>query len=298
MYRTLNQYIKETYGHKMRKIALYTSNTCPNRDGLLSVEGCYFCNIQSFNPVMAQGQTLPIREQIENWIKQHPGAPAIAYFQSYSNTYGPLDELERMYHLVLEYPAIKILAIATRPDCMDDPVLNLLNCLQKKIPLWLELGLQIADDDILKAINRGHTVSDFRNACHRVMAINPAIRVSAHLILGLPGETDDHLKRTATLLRECQIRGIKIHPLAIVRHTRFAQWHQSGKLIPISMEEYIRRAALLIYLLPDEMVIERISEDSRDLLIAPPWVNQKHLLQKRINEQLDILSTHKSTETP
>jgi len=288
-YLTLNRFIKEKYGIKLRKIPLFTNLTCPNRDGTISYKGCYYCNNEGFNPFFKEFAKKSIREQINFWIDKYKNlknTDFIAYYQTYTNTYAPLDVLEEMYRVPLEFDRIRVISIATRPDCFSDNILNLIKEIHYSKEVWLEIGLQSASDKVLEYINRGHSVHDFIEAIHYIRNFIPGIRISTHLIFGLPHETYDDIKKAAAIINDSRIDGVKIHPLAIVKHTVFAKYYKEGEIQLISMDEYVNRVVYFLQHLNSNVVIERISEDTDDLLIAPNWVGQKHELKRRICERL------------
>ncbi|MBP7460708.1 MAG: TIGR01212 family radical SAM protein [Candidatus Delongbacteria bacterium] len=289
-YLTFACYLKQRYGGKLKKIALSTPATCPNRDGSISTGGCYYCNNQSFNPVLARHADESIRNQLRSGLGFLDSSGAylggIAYFQTYSNTYGPPEQLKQWLSIPLEFEKIKIISIATRPDCIGDEIMEVLDELSRQREIWLEIGLQSSSDSILRLINRGHTVCDFIRICGVLHQRLPHIRLSTHLIFGLPGETMPDVIRAAEIVNQCRLQGVKLHPLAVVRDTVMADWLAEGKISLINLEEYVDRVVAFIRHLDPGIAIERISEDSRELLIAPDWVNRKHQIQKMVDEGL------------
>jgi len=287
-YKILNQYFKENYNTKIRKIPLVLPVTCPNRDGTKSDQGCYFCNNESFSPFLKSSQSLSVRNQIENYLtgRDRINTRYIAYFQAYSNTYGDADFLFELYEQACEFDEILIISLGTRPDCLSDFFLKRLDELSKKIKIWLEIGLQSADDHILKRINRGHSSQDFITCCRKVNQLVPEVRISTHLIFGLPGETRETILRASEIVNSLKISGVKIHPLAIIKNTVFEQQYQQGKIDLISFDEYIERLALFISKINKNVIIERMSEDSKEYLIAPDWVNQKQQIKLKLDQRL------------
>lgn len=289
-YLTFSKYLQHRYGYKMKKIALSTPCTCPNRDGTIATGGCYYCNNESFNPVLARHSADTIRNQLRQGLSvlNQGGFPnrVIAFFQTYSNTYGSLADLRQWYFIPLEFEEVKVISIATRPDCIHEDVMALLDELSYQREVWLEIGLQSSSDKVLQLINRGHTVEDFTRICEQLHRNLPQIRLSTHLIFGLPGETMADIHRAAVIVNDYHLQGVKIHPLAIVKNTVMADWLVAGKIELISLHDYVDRVITFIHHLNPGIAIERISEDSKDLLIAPLWVSQKQLIWKMIDEGL------------
>lgn len=297
-YRALGAHLRERFGGPVFKIPVAAGFSCPNRDGSAGIGGCIYCDNTSFSPARAH---LPVREQIAEGIASgRRGAERfIAYFQSFSNTHGPLEHLRALYEEALSCPGVVGLAIGTRPDCLPDPVLDHLAELNRSTPLWLELGLQTASDATLEAINRGHTAADFEAAvtrCHRA-----GIEVCAHLILGLPGEGPGEMMASAGLLARLGVEGVKLHLLHVVRGTELERRYYLGRVPLMGPRQYVDQVCDLLEVFPPEMVIHRLQADCPHvLLVAPAWLNRKSLILNDIDRTLEdrnrwqgkLFSTH------
>lgn len=282
-YRSVADYFNSVFGGKVRKIAVNAGLGCPNRDGTVSSGGCAYCNNQAFNPSYAFDSCGSITRQIETGIrfsarKNEKPVGYLAYFQSYSNTYGPTERLIALYEEALACPGVIGLVIATRPDCLAPDLLDYLECrFGRRAPaahpyLLLEIGVESTNDATLKAINRGHT---YACAADTIRELDKrGIPVGAHLILGLPGETEDDFITHVRRLSELPVTTLKLHQLQIIRNTpmalAYAQNPSSFRLF--TPESY---ASLIIRLLPEirqDIALDRfVSESPRSLLIAPSW---------------------------
>jgi len=277
-YRDLNTYLKDHYGERVQKISLDSGLSCPNRDGTLSSKGCIFCDARGSGTGAMIQRAQSIDSQIENAryvLKRRYGARKfIAYFQSFTNTYGPLKKLKELYDQAMAHEDIVGLSVATRPDCIDPDKLNLLRSYQKRGLVWLELGLQSSHNSTLKTINRGHDTACFEKSV--LMAANSGLSVCAHVILGLPGETREMMLQTARFIAGLPIDGIKIHLLYVVRGTPLEDLYHEGAFTCLEREEYIDLVVDFLELLPPEMVIHRLTGDpQRSELIAPGWALEK-----------------------
>jgi len=284
-YRALGASLRERFGGPVSKVAVDAGFSCPNRDGTAGTGGCIYCDNASFSPART---SLPVREQIaEGVASARRGAERyIAYFQSFSNTYGPLERLKALYDEALSCPGVVGLAIGTRPDCLPPPVLDYLAELNQHTPLWLELGLQSASDRTLEAINRGHSAAGFEAAvlrCHRA-----GIEVCAHLILGLPGEGPQEMMDSARLLARLGVEGVKLHLLHVVRGTELERQFYLGRVPLMGPRQYVDQVCDLLEIIPPETVIHRLQADCpRDVLVAPAWMNRKALILNDIDRTLE-----------
>lgn len=285
---TFGQYLLEQHGERVHKIALDAGFTCPNRDGSKGTGGCTFCNNVSFSP---NGRTPPtIAEQIgkgKRAISRRTGARKfLAYFQAYTNTYADVQLLSAMYDEALREPGMAGLSVGTRPDCVPDAVLDLLQDYQQRgLIVWLELGLQSAFDDTLRRVNRGHGLKEYRDTLLAARA--RGIPVCAHLIAGLPGETEAHCHATLDTVLDLGVDGLKLHPLHVVKGTMLANEWRRGEYQPLAVEEYIRIAANLIERTPQEIVYHRVTGTApRDILLAPAWCSQKWNILNGIEHEL------------
>ncbi len=291
----LNEYVhtfgtalSERYGKRVHKIAINAAFTCPNRDGSKGRGGCTFCNNSSFSPNHRQPQ--PIDAQIEAGrcvIRKRTGAHCyLAYFQAYTNTYGDAAYLRSLYDRALAEPDVIGLAVGTRPDCVPEPVLDLLvDYQQRGYEVWLELGLQSSFDKTLQDVNRGHGYAEYRNAVKAARV--RGLKVCTHLILGLPGETAWHYERTLERVLNEGVDGLKLHPLHVVKGTQLANAWRRGEYRPLEMKEYIRCVANLVEQTPPEVVFHRLTGTAADsILLAPQWCSRKWRVLNGIAQEL------------
>lgn len=297
-YYSLNEYLKDTYGCKMYKLALNGGMTCPNRDGRLDTRGCIFCSaggsgdfsgdaIIRKNANAGDNNTLPgITAQInaakEFISSKYSGNNYIAYFQSFTNTYAPIPYLEQIFNEAVNHESVRILSIATRPDCLDDDVIRLLGSLNAKKPVWVELGLQTIHKKTSDYIRRGYELPVFENAVNRLNAVG--IKPIVHMIIGLPGETKEMILQTADYIAHSKAFGIKLQLLHVLKNTDLAVDFQSGLFNTMELEEYIQCLGEIIELLPPDMVIHRLTGDGpKSILLAPQWSADKKKVMNRIN---------------
>lgn len=310
-YYSLNEYLQDTYGYKLYKLALNGGMTCPNRDGRIDTRGCIFCSaggsgdftgdalmhksdsvipsgLSSYstsisNTVAFSSHTVfDIDIQIEAAkqlvSKKYNQNRYIAYFQSYTNTYGNIDYLRTLFTSVINRPDICILSIATRPDCLDAEVIQLLGELNQIKPVWIELGLQTIHEATASYIRRGYPLFVFDTAVKQLIkvGISPII----HMIIGLPGETPEMMLETADYIGHCGASGIKLQLLHVLKETDLAKDYNAGLFQTIDMETYIQYLGNIIEILPKDMVIHRLTGDGpKNLLIAPAWsANKKKVL--------------------
>jgi radical SAM protein (TIGR01212 family) len=276
-YRDLNSYLRQRFGERVQKISLDAGLTCPNRDGRVGVGGCLYCNPRG-SGTGAWGRGMTLTAQLEEGaarLKGRYGAQKfIAYFQSFCNTYGPLDRLAALYQEALCFPGVVGLSIGTRPDCLEDEVLDLLAGYAAHHLLWLELGLQSAHDATLKLINRGHDVACFARAVSRASA--RGLETIAHVILGLPGEGPAEMAATAEYLAGLPLQGVKIHLLYVINGSGLERLQQAGQYLCLSEEGYISVVVDFIELLPPHLVIHRLTGDPHPQeLVAPGWCLDK-----------------------
>lgn len=283
-FHTLSAYLKERYGQKVYKVALDAGLTCPNRDGSLANGGCLYCNPDSLKPKDPVSVT-DIRGQLEDGITRmrvrHTAKKFIAYFQSNTNTYAPVDYLEEMFSVALEHDDVVGLAVSTRPDCLGEDVLDLLAKINTKKNLWVELGLQSANDNTLKEMNRGHRAEDFAEAMRGCASRN--IPVCAHVILGLPGEVEADMLKTMNFLSGLGVWGVKFHQLQIMRDTPLFELYKKGRVKTLGLEEYTWLVIRCLDVLPPEVVVHRLCADTPDaFLVAPQWGLNKFMILERI----------------
>ncbi len=274
---TFGRYLREKYGEKVHKISINAAFTCPNRDGSKGIGGCSFCNNASFSPESTNAGD--ISQQIQKAkrnVGQRTGAKKfIAYFQSYSNTYGELGQLREYYDEALADPDMIGLAVGTRPDCVPDPVLALLKSYQDRgYEVWLELGLQSCFDETLNRINRGHGFAEYEDAVKRARAAG--LKICTHLIMGLPGERPADILVSFKKAIDLGVDAAKIHPLHIVKGTQLAREWKRGEVEELSMEEYTDILAQIIRMAPKELLFHRLTgSGERQYLLSPQWVMHK-----------------------
>ena len=276
-YYSLDYYLKQTYGEKLYKIALDGGMTCPNRDGTLGARGCIFCSAGGSGDFAGDRRT-SITEQIEagkaQSIRKHNGSSYIAYFQAYTNTYAPVSYLRSVFTEAINHPDIRILSIATRPDCLNDDVLALLAELNKKKPVWVDLGLQTIHEETAQFIRRGYKLPVFEDALRKLRKIG--ITVIVHTILCLPGESREMMLDTIRYLNTQDIQGIKLQLLHILKHTDLADYYEKHPFHLPSREEYYELLGMCICNLRPDIVIHRLTGDGpRKLLVAPLWTGNK-----------------------
>ncbi|HUW49932.1 MAG TPA: TIGR01212 family radical SAM protein [Sulfuricella sp.] len=285
---TYGQLLLRRHGERVHKIALDAGLTCPNRDGSKGIGGCTFCNNESFSPNGRKPPTL--QEQLDSGrnsiLKRTRATKFIAYFQAYTNTYGKVERLRAMYEEALAAPGMIGLSIGTRPDCVPPEVLDLLaGYCEHGLEVVLELGLQSAFDETLNRVNRGHGLAEYIATV--TAARQRGIPVCAHLIVGLPGETEAHYHASLDTVLEHGVDGLKLHPLHVVKHTALANEWRRGAYQPLSQEDYTRIAADLIERTPEEIVYHRVTGTaSRDILLAPDWCSKKWDVLNGIEREL------------
>ncbi len=260
----------------MQKITIDANLTCPNRDGTKGYGGCIYCNKRGSGTGV--GTKFTISQQIieaKKYLKKRYKAKKfLAYFQSYSNTYGPRDKLISLYEEALQVEDIVGMCIGTRPDCVEDEILDYLEEISKKYLIWMEYGLQSSHNRTLEIINRGHGVEEFINALFRTRKRN--INVCVHIILGLPQEDEEDMYETARFLANQDIQGIKIHLLYVIKDTPLEKWYLEGRYAPLKREEYVKIVSNFISYLPEDIVIQRITGDPHaHELVAPKWALEK-----------------------
>lgn len=287
-YFSLDYYLKETYGEKLYKLSLDGGMTCPNRDGTLDTRGCIFCSAGGSGD-FAGNRKLSIKEQLESEkqlvAKKYNGSSYIAYFQAYTNTYAPLSYLEHIFTQAIEEPEVKILSIATRPDCLSPEVLDLLSRLNLKKPVWVELGLQTIHEESASFIRRGYTLDVFQKAVYDLKKIG--IHVIVHTILCLPGETTEMMLQTISYLNTLPIDGIKLQLLHVLHGTDLANIYEQEPFYLPTLEEYAMLLGKCISHLRPDIVIHRLTGDGpKSLLIAPLWTGNKRLVFNHIQKFL------------
>lgn len=285
-YYSLNYHLGERFNEKVYKVTLNGGMSCPNRDGTLGTGGCIFCSAMGSGD-FAGNARLSISEQLDTGKKEirqkRPVKKFIAYFQAFTNTYGSIDHLERIFTEAILDPDVCILSIATRPDCLSDEIICLLERLNRIKPVWIELGLQTIHPETAKFIRRGYELPVFDDAVKRLR--NAGIEVIVHVILFLPGETEDMMLQTIDYLNHCDIQGIKLQLLHILKGTDLAKYYEETHFPTPDLETYVSLLANCIANLRPNMVIHRLTGDGpKDLLIAPLWTSAKRTVLNRINQ--------------
>lgn len=286
-YTTLNNYLKERFGEKVYKIALNGGFTCPNRDGKIGTRGCIFCS-KGGSGDFAESPDLTITEQIENGRKRLEkkikNGKYIAYFQAFTNTYAPVEKLRAIYTEAIINPDIVALSIGTRPDCLGDDVLALLDELNKIKPIFVELGLQTINEDTARYIRRGYTLEVYDKAVADLHKIG--INVVTHIILGLPGESNNDMLKSVEYA--CKVTdGIKLQLLHILKGTDLAKDYEQGKFEVLTLEQYTEIIKECVQIIPEDVVIHRLTGDgAKKDLIAPLWSADKKTVLNTINRAL------------
>lgn len=289
-YKDYSHWIREQFPFRAQKISVDAGFSCPNRDGRLSSGGCTFCDNKTFNPSYCD-RVKSITQQLEEgkafFAKKYPEMKYLAYFQAYSNTYAPLEELKRKYEEALAVDDVVGLVIATRPDCVSDEVLDYLQQLNQRTFLIVEYGIESANDDTLRRINRGHTFDCSRQAI--IKAHQRGLLTCGHIILGLPSEDEEEMLHQASTISQLPLDILKLHQLQIIKGTPLAKEYEAHPFHVFSAEEYVNLVIRYVSQLRNDLVLERfVSQSPPDMVIAPKWGLKNHeftdLLNKRIRE--------------
>ncbi len=288
-YNDLNTYLRNIFGCRVQKISVDAGLSCPNRDGTISTGGCIYCNAKG-SGTGAYAKGISITNQLlygkDALSKRYKAKKFIAYFQSFSNTYAPVDRLKNLYEEALAVDGVVGLSIGTRPDCINDAVLELLQGYAKDYLIWIEYGLQSAHDSTLALINRGHNFQSFQKAVDA--AKNRGIKICAHVILGLPDEDRDDILETAKIIANMGIDGVKIHLLYVIKGTPLEKLYREGKYRCFEQQEYAELVCDFLEYLPPDMVIQRLTGDPHpDELVTPEWSLKKTETMKMIKELLE-----------
>lgn len=289
-YKDYSHWIREQFPFRVQKISVDAAFSCPNRDGRLSLGGCTFCDNKTFNPSYCdRGKS--ITRQLEEgkafFAKKYPEMKYLAYFQAYSNTYAPLEELKRKYEEALAVDDVVGLVIGTRPDCVSDEALDYLQQLNQRTFLIVEYGIESANDNTLRRINRGHTFDCSRQAI--IKAHQRGIITCGHIILGLPGEDEEEMLHQASTISQLPLDILKLHQLQIIKGTHLAKEYEAHPFHVFSAEEYVNLVIRYVSKLRNDLVLERfVSQSPPNMVIAPKWGLKNHeftdLLNKRIRE--------------
>ena len=289
-YNDLSAYLSAHFPYKVQKISLNAGFTCPNRDGTVGYGGCTYCNNQTFNPAYCKTEKTVTEQLVEGkqfFARKYPEMKFLAYFQAYTNTYAELEELKRKYEEALQVKDVVGIVIGTRPDCMPDTLLDYLEELNQRTFLIVEYGVESTDNDTLKRINRGHTFEVAEEAIRKTAA--RGIRVGAHIILGLPGETNDQLIKQAGVLSALPLTTLKLHQLQLIKGTRMAHEFemQPEDFHLYSADEYIDLVIDYVEHLRPDLVLERfVSQSPKELLIAPDWGLKNHEFTDKVKKRM------------
>lgn len=290
MYKSLNQHYRDKFGCKVYKLSIDGGCTCPNRDGTLGYGGCIFCS-EYGGGEFAEGKTTSVLEQLNKAKKRvenkNKDGKYIAYFQSFSNTYGPIDKLEKMFFEAIEPDFIVGISIGTRPDCLSNEVINLLSELNKIKPVSIELGLQTVHEKTAEYIRRGYKTKIYFDAVKILKSLG--IEVVTHIIIGLPGEDKNMIKESVRQVVNIGSDGVKFHLLHVLKNTDLEKEYLKGNVKCLTLEEYSEILKECIALLPKNVVVHRITGDgAKKDLIAPLWSADKkyvlNFLHKYLNE--------------
>ena len=288
---TLGQQLLQRHGERVHKLAVNAGFTCPNRDGTRGRGGCTFCNNVSFSPNARRAPDVAAQPAAGRAVlARRTGARRfIAYFQAYTNTYGDVARLRRLYDQALAEPDVIGLSVGTRPDCVPPEVLELLAGYRRRgLEVWLELGLQSAFDDTLERVNRGHGFAEYAQAVRAARALG--LPVCTHLIVGLPGEPPERSLESLERVLDLGVDGLKIHPLHVVRHTRLALAWKRGEYRPLDLEDYLETVVEMVRRTPPEVVYHRLTGTAApEILLAPHWCRWKWRVLNGITRRMAAL---------
>lgn len=284
-YNHLNEYFKKKFGERTLKICIDGGFTCPNRDGTLSTKGCIFCGNRGSGEHL---HFIDIPSQVRNFFNSYKASRAnkfIVYFQNFTNTYDTIENLKKKYDSALIDNRIVGISIATRPDCITEEICKLLNSYKNKLEVFVELGLQTANDETAKIINRGYKSRVFTKAVELLNKYN--LETIVHIMVGLPNESIIDIKNTINFINNHNIQGLKIHSTYIIKNTELANMYQNGTYTPISLEYYIETATYILTHINPKIIIHKISGDApKNLLLAPSWNSHKKWILNGIDKYM------------
>ncbi|MBR5411223.1 MAG: TIGR01212 family radical SAM protein [Clostridia bacterium] len=286
---TLNDYCRREFGKKLYKLSLDAGFTCPNRDGTLGFGGCIFCPADGGGAFAGRGMTLD--EQIEDAKRRvaakNKNGGYIAYFQSFSNTYAPVEKLKELYYPVIKRPDIDVLDIATRPDCLPDEVIALLKELNAIKPVWVELGLQTTKPESVAYIRRGYDTPVYDDAVKRLK--EAGLYVVTHVILGLPGESTEDMKTTVSHAVSAGTDGLKLHLLHVLKNADLAAEYAAGRFETMTLDGYVEALRAVLPLVPDSVTVHRLTGDGdKRNLVSPLWSGDKKRVLNRLKKEFGI----------
>ncbi len=285
-YLSFNKYLREAFGDKVYKISLNAGFSCPNRDGKIDTKGCIFCS-KGGSGDFAESKNLSITEQIENGKrrveKKISSGKYIAYFQAFTNTYAPIEVLREKFYEAINHKDIVAVSIATRPDCLSDEVIDLLDELNKIKPVFVELGLQTIHEESAKYIRRGYTLDVYDDAVKKLKVIG--VNIVVHIILGLPNESKNDMLESVEYVCRSGINGIKLQLLHILKDTDLAEEYEKGNIRALEFDEYLDIIKSCVEIIPKDIVIHRLTGDgAKKDLIAPLWSADKKRVLNAINK--------------
>jgi len=292
-YYDLKSFWRNRFGCNVYKLPIDAGFTCPNRDGAIAYGGCLYCDGRG-SKLRQEGALPSVSEQIMRgqayYRKLRQAGKFIAYFQTFTNTYGPYGKLKNLYDEAMSHQDVIGLSVGTRPDCVSDEVLELFQDYGRRAHIWLELGLQSVHDRTLAFIKRGHNYAQFLEAVKRAADRN--ILICVHIIVGLPGETREDILATARAVAGLPVTGIKIHLLLALKETALGDIYEKGQITMLEKEEYVRTVCDILEILPPEMVIQRLTADGyRDIFLAPAWAANKMAVLNAIDRELETRDT-------
>ena len=292
-FNSYNSALRDEFGARVYKIGLRLDFTCPNRDGRVAVGGCIYCNNASHTPQDYRPRT-SVAEQLAQGAnairKRHKAEKFIAYFQSYTNTYDTPVKLKELYREALEFPGVVGLAIATRPDCVPNETLDLIQAISEETYLWLELGLESMHDRTLEWTNRGHDLGTYIDAVKRAKARD--LRICTHLIFGFPGESRTDMLATAPLVNGLGVDGVKLHNLHVIKNTVLEKFYKQGEVPLLSRPEYVSLIADFLERLSPATIVHRLTgETYRAITVAPDWSIDKIGVHNAISKELEVRDT-------
>ena len=287
LYNNLSGYLKTKYGKRLKKICVDGGFTCPNRDGKVGFGGCIYCSERGSGEHIRGG--ISIRAQVEAGLLGAADDDGfIVYFQNFTNTYADVETLKARYDEALFDKRVKILAIGTRPDCINEEIARLIASYKDRVDVWVELGLQTASDGTAALINRGYETAVYVRAVDTLHAYN--IDTVTHLMIGLPGEGEAELRESVALINRVKPFGIKIHSVYVAEGTMLAKMYRDGEYAPIERDDYTDRAVYALTHISPDIVVHRITGDCpRDMLVAPEWNSDKNGVIAEINAKMQAL---------
>jgi radical SAM protein (TIGR01212 family) len=301
-FRSFKPYLAATFGREVHRVALDAGSSCPNRDGTKGRGGCVYCDVEGSGTGALRagaGLSAQLEAGLARIARRGANVGAIAYFQSYSNTYVETARLAEVLavvepHLASRGGNVLAISVATRPDTLPEAALALLAEWNARVPVWVELGLETADDGLLAEINRLHTVADFEDAVRR--AKRAGLLVVGHAILGLPGDGREGARRTAEVLAKSAVDGVKVHHLMVLRRTVLEQWWKAGRVETLAPDVYVEWLADFVERLAPEQVLHRITGDATDSeLLAPQWDVHKGVIRERLEAELARRGTRRGS---